>query len=349
MKTTRLFLCAVLCGTMHLYATQHTVSNAVGGGAQFATIQSAIDAAQPNDTILVQGSSINYSSITLTKRLTIIGPGHHPTAIGALPAILNACYLNSDYDAASGSRLIGLRLSGINLTGSTPIDDFVVRNCMITGNIGIQNSTTNCVFEGNFITAGVTLFFYQGMELIFRNNLFSGLYGYAQIAQINAPVIFDHNTFISNTLSGSPFNEVDQATITNNIFYNYNLSTTGSYSNAFNGCVVMNNASFMCIGDLPGANNTGSNNLNGVDPLFVNYPAIPTDYSWLYDIHLQPGSSLLGAGSDGTQIGVYGGTYPFHQSGEPIGMPSMNTLTIDNVAVPLNGTLNVNFSAEQAE
>ena len=111
----------------------------------------------------------------------------------------------------------------------------------------------------------------------------------------------------------------------------------------------MNNASFMCSGDLPGANNTGSNNLNGVDPLFVNYPAIPTDYSGAYDIQLQAGSPLLTAGSDGTQPGVYGGTFTFHESGEPIGMPSMNTLNIGNVAVPLNGTLNVNFTAEQAE
>jgi hypothetical protein len=345
MKKTLLFLTVLVFGTNQLWASQYTVSNAIGGAAQFTTIQSAIDSAQPNDTILVQGSTINYGDFNITKALTIIGPGHHPTAIGAFSSTTGNCSISP---VASGTRLIGLDIFAISIGGVTPVDNFIVRNCIIRNNMNFQNSTTNCVFEGNFIYASIQMYDFQGMEMIFRNNVFFHTSVGPRITNINSPIIFDHNTFLG-TSSGRPFNVVYQAIISNNIFYNCELTNTGSLSTSYNGCVVINNATYLCAGSLPGANNTGSGNLNGVDPLFVNYPAIPTDFSWLYDIHLQPSSSLLEAGSDGTQIGVYGGTYPFRLSGEPIGMPSMNTLTIDNVAVPLNGTLNVNFSAEQAE
>ena len=345
MKKTLLFLTVLVFGTNQLWASQYTVSNAIGGAAQFTTIQSAIDSAQPNDTILVQGSTITYTDFTPTKPLTIIGPGHHPTATGSFAAVMGNCNITP---VASGTRLIGLDIFAISIGGATPVDNFVVRNCIIRNNMNMQNSTSNFVFEGNFIYASIQMYDFQGMEMIFRNNVFFNNGIGPRIVSINSPIIFDHNTFLG-TSSGRPFGLVTQAIISNNIFYNCELTNTGSLSNAYYACVVTNNATYLCAGSLPGANNNGSGNLNGVDPLFVNYPAIPTDFSWMYDIHLQPGSSLLGAGSDGTQIGVYGGTYPFHQSGEPIGMPSMNTLTIDNVAVPLNGTLNVNFSAEQAE
>jgi hypothetical protein len=345
MKTSQLFLIALFSATMPLWATQHTVSNAVGGAAQFTTVQSAIDAAQPNDTILVQGSTINYPDINITKALTIIGPGHHPTAIGSFAAVVGNCTVTP---LSSGTRLVGLDVYSINLGGGDAVDNFVVRNCIIRNNMAFQNSTTNCVFEGNFIYAGIVMYDFQGMEMIFRNNVFFHNSTGPRIVSINSPIIFDHNTFLGNS-TGRIFNLVNQAIISNNIFYNCDLSNTGSFSSSYNGCVITNNATFLCAGTLPGATNSGSGNLNGVDPLFVNYPGIPSDFSWLYDIRLQTGSSLLSAGSDGTQIGVYGGTYPFRLSGEPIGMPSMNTLSIDNVAVPLNGTLNVNFSAEQAE
>lgn len=345
MKNTLLLLTILVLGISQVSATQHTVSNAIGGAAQFTSIQSAIDAAQPNDTILVQGSTINYIDANITKALTIIGPGHHPTATGSFAAVMGNCNITP---VASGTRLIGLDVFTISMSGGTSVDNVIVRNCIIRNAMSFQNSTTNCVFEGNFIYSTIVMYDYQGMEMIFRNNVFFSTSTWARITNINSPIIFDHNTFLG-TSTGRPFNFVYQAIISNNIFYNCELTNTGSLSTSYNGCVVTNNATYLCAGSLPGANNTGSGNLNGVDPMFVNYPAIPSNYSWLYDIHLQPGSSLLGAGSDGTQIGVYGGTYPFHQSGEPIGMPSMNTLTIDNVAVPLNGTLNVNFSAEQAE
>ena len=56
-----------------------------GGGAQFSEIQAAIDAAQPDDIILVQPGT--YQKITVAKPLRILGDGTGPVIISASFAV----------------------------------------------------------------------------------------------------------------------------------------------------------------------------------------------------------------------------------------------------------------------
>lgn len=349
MKTPFLFFATLLCGIIPSRATQLTLSNDVGGTAQYTTIQAAIQAAQLNDTILVQGSPISYGDFDLNKAVSIIGPGHHPTALGAYSAVFGTCYT---YQSSSGARLIGLDLATCRQALQDPtqlLDNFIIRNCRLN-TLSFYMLTSNCIVEGNFLGT-VEMNSVIGCEMIYRNNVFLNVNQspYPQISNVNSAVIFDHNNFMSINSGCYPFENVRQATISNNIFQFLNLSTSGAMSNSFYNCNVMNNAAFACNDNLPGANNAGSGNLNGTYPDFVNYPGTPAAFNWSFDLHLQANSPLLGAATDGTQIGIYGGNFIFHASGEPIGMPSMNSLNISNVAVPVNGMLNVNFTAEPAE
>ena len=60
--------------------TTWTVDNTPNSGAQFSSIQAAINAASDGDTIYVQQSDITYNepgnNIEINKDLTIIGAGY---------------------------------------------------------------------------------------------------------------------------------------------------------------------------------------------------------------------------------------------------------------------------------
>ena len=96
--------------------------------------------------------------------------------------------------------------------------------------------------------------------------------------------------------------------------------------------------------------NTGVNNQIDVDPLFVNVSSTTFDYA--YDYHLQATSPGKNAGTDGTDIGIYGGAYPFPSGGEvpwqtsikPY-MPQILEMNVLNAVIPLNDTLQVQVKA----
>ena len=52
-----------------------TVSNNVASPGQYTALQTACDAAAPNDTIYIHGSENDYSTVDITKPLTLIGTG----------------------------------------------------------------------------------------------------------------------------------------------------------------------------------------------------------------------------------------------------------------------------------
>ena len=81
MKTTKLLLLSLLTLFFtNVHATILIVDNGPLSGAPYKDIQPAINAAQPGDTIYVQGSTTEYSgSYTANFKLTIIGSGYNPS------------------------------------------------------------------------------------------------------------------------------------------------------------------------------------------------------------------------------------------------------------------------------
>jgi hypothetical protein len=118
------------------------------GGGQFTSIQPAIDAASPNDTVKVWPG--DYSEqVNLNKNITLMGSGYENTRIVAPPNTNPAAYVSS-------GRLQWFYISnpagrGIIISGG------IVRNCAIvgcTGGSGIYSSAgsstvMNCVIVRN--------------------------------------------------------------------------------------------------------------------------------------------------------------------------------------------------------
>ena len=92
-------------------AKTRTVCNYPNKAGQDSTIQAAIGKSSNGDTILVQGSPVEYAGFTINNiRLTIIGPGWWPlrqmVPTLALTAKVKTSFINGA--GASGTELQGL-------------------------------------------------------------------------------------------------------------------------------------------------------------------------------------------------------------------------------------------------
>jgi hypothetical protein len=320
--------------SLTLFAQQViTVSNRSGENAMFNSVQAAIDAASPGDSIYVSGSENDYGSITVNKELHLIGPGFKPQKDFSLRASLQSITINAD---ASNSSFTGLVFSGINdsqwasgiritgcdfsfLQAGTNFSNLVSKEWLLENNIIRQT------INGNGSTHGTNQF-------IIRNNLFFSN-GSTFINSFHESII---NNNVFTTMQS--FSNVNLCVIYNNIFYG------GSPLGATNS-VFSNNITYQTNNDaLPYDNNSGASNLIGVDPQFVDVPATPGNifgfnFSYDWDFSLGESSPGKNTGTDLTDIGLFGGL-GFTPGGEPA-LPVVTSFTIINAVINPNGKLNI--------
>jgi len=324
-------------------ATVYTVSNLPGQPAQFTTIQAAVDASSAGDTIYVTGSSVFYNeSVILNRRLTVIGPGYASPLSPS--AHINQILLDTipSVSGGSGSKFIGLQLdqlygyySGVthtNITverchlqyvliasGQTEPQSWTIMHCYIVGYL-------QCATNGA-LTANIS------------NNIF---YEPASIgsAGLTSNVLISNNIFIGNGASTS-FSDLNNAVISNNIFWGTTPVGTGMANCAFN-----NNITYQTPdNNIPYGTNVGSGNLVGVNPQFTNAPT--QALSFTYNYRLLPGSPGENAGTDGTDIGIYGGPSPMpNQTGVPR-IPTVTQFILENTTIGEGGSLNVQLKARK--
>ena len=137
------------------------------------------------------------------------------------------------------------------------------------------------------------------------------------------------------------FSTLYDKTVANNIFYGRTPSNSaaGSASASFQRNIFTNNISISTGNDaLPpaGATNTGSGNLVSEVVGFVNVPFSNT-WSSAHDFTLTPGvSQAIGAGSDGSDIGISGGPYAWTESNLVLKTTSAPTIELLNTNTVIN-------------
>jgi hypothetical protein len=340
MKTILIMLFVAI--TTCVNANVLTVSNVASSPAQYPTITDAVTAAVNGDTILVHGSPIGYDAMGINKQLFIFGTGHHPNKQQPFKTTSAGVTF---FAGADGSVVDGFCFNG--LSAYQAINNVTVRHCEFYHTITLGFSgpvMNNWLFENNIFWGGnFNPFFgefYNNVSLvnfIFRNNII-----YNRISGLLSNVIFDHNLFYAGN-SATAFTNVNNGTFTNNIFY---MMSPQSAANA----TFINNLTYNTSDDvIPYGSNSGSGNLIGVDPAFVNFPPAGATYDIGHDYHLQSSSTAAGAGSDGTDLGPEGGiTGGFSMSGEPH-IPVIRVFNILNSTVPVGGQLNISVTATKAE
>ncbi|HEY3404923.1 MAG TPA: hypothetical protein VGK59_16150, partial [Ohtaekwangia sp.] len=235
--------------------------------------------------------------------------------------------------------------SYINLSGASPTgwaDGWVICNNIIDsyiyggGTTRTANSATNIIIANNIFTSSGSLYGMNSNTILVDHNLFIGAGSIKFNAIFNA--IVTNNIFIRS--AGTVMTNTVLCTFNNNLS---NQSTIGSASE-YN---PTNTFTANFIGGGGGAN-SGSGNQVGVDPLFVSVSNNDT-YTPTFNYRLQASSTGRNASTDGTDMGIYGGSYPYPSGGvgtqydtspmPPI--PQVTAVNIQNATIQPNGTLNV--------
>lgn len=254
---------------------------------------------------------------------------------------------------ANGIQLIGVHTQ--HLGTSTGADNCVIKKCRITGSAGwamfLQN-TSGWIIEGNIIES-ISICIYFGFSSShntqIRYNVLLGTNGWSKIAGISNSAA-ERTYIFNNVFLGSSggdinaFDQVDYCSIDNNIFYNCIPDGNSTFYLEF--CTMNNNISYGSIDNT--FYQSGTNNLAGVDPQFVNYPGPPVLYDYAIDLSLQPTSPGHNTGTDGTDRGVYGGLGNlFTETGEPsIAEITAFTITSPTTIAP-GGTLTISVTSKR--
>ena len=225
MKREIIFSLAMVAASVASHATILRVSNVSGSTAPYATIGAALKTAQNGDTIMVDGSAINYGNFKFTdstaiyKPIVLLGPGYFLQE--------NDMLHNQTASAEIGQLCIdaeGVIVQGMTINGNIEITapKVIINRCYINGKISLNGSLAqNCILHQNFITGRITGDLDDRMNWItyntqITNNIFTswGSNYWKVIDLINNAVICN-NTWTEK----SPYKmiEVRNSTINNNI------------------------------------------------------------------------------------------------------------------------------------
>jgi len=366
MKTKIHFLMTGLVAVLVFHkanATIRTVCNYPVNVAQFNTIQSAIDASSSGDTLLVQGSNVQYTGITiiLDKKICIIGPGFNPLRqTPALKAMVQIIQIKGT--ASSGTEIQGLYFTGdyydlgIQTEWNVSINNLkILRNYFVgklllgsgNGN-GIGITCTGYTIEGNYFASSELAFEYSNHieNTVIQNNVFYNTL--INRFSLCNNVLVNHNLFYRNNLDRAFFDAIG-LTIQNNIFSKSEPGGTNVTSN----CTFRSNITFN-TGVTPawtinGNSNQGGNVL-GQDPKMVDQSAVNTGTNNpLLNFTIQSGSPAKNTGSDAKDMGLlYDASGSLNWNNSRMSrIPYVFNVNIANNTIEPNGTLNVSIEARK--
>ena len=342
-----LLILATILGFGKLNAAIITVDNNTvvsGSPGQFVDLQAACTAALAGDTILVVGSQTKYGDISITKKLILLGPGVNPQRPNTNTAKIQLFRINN---GASNSTISGFYFDyGVDFNNS-----IIVQNITISKNF-IANYATGSVKINGYPASGISFFnniiggyCYLGNNpnIFISNNIF---YQNAKISNSNkASVSIKNNLFLGG---GVAIENVENAEISNNICIGkYSFNNVGLCT--FNNNLIYDLYNFPSPYELPFGTNIGSGNLINQDPAFLKREG---DFSLTNNYGLQNSSPCKNTGTDGTDIGPSGGSYPFTNTFPLTAMPSIPVITQMQIngasAVPFgNSNINVTVKAKK--
>ncbi len=357
----------VLVFTYHANSQTIRIANnnpgAVGGTNVYTgttALQDAINASTSGDIIHVIPSQQDYGDALIdNKSLTILGFGLNPTSDISLRSKVDEIRL--DNTGASGSRISGLHVDdvfiAIDATSAHTVSNILVENCEIhrlvgagfgfaTANFISGLIVRNCVFNSSNSTSDPkALELTNATGVIIENNIIRGECCTAGAVRAVGATI-RNNLFYDGLGTGIGFIDIEGCVIQNNIFLNTNPN---SWANSGSNNTFQNNISYNTSADAFPTTinmNSGSGNIEGVDPMLTNVPLAPGgDPDWNYDNDFTPmvGSPVLNAGTDGTDIGPTGGAIPFNTEGTFL--PVIESLTLPSV-ISQGVDLQVNIKAK---
>jgi hypothetical protein len=342
-------LCFAVCSTLLIQAKTFTVSNNPETPGQFGDINAALGSSlvTTGDTLLIQGSPISYGDMTVSKALTLIGPGHHPQKQNPLTATFSNISINVDNVKIYGLVVNGFIRAYDATNSSVPRINITISYCNVTEirasrTLNFESPANNWFIFNNIVKRIINE---NGYAMLIHNNVITSYVRYCANS-----VSIKNNLFIGTGITQASIQSAPiGGRIVNNIFYNigfYENANIGTLGNT----VYQNNLTYTAGSSFlfpRGNGNIIEGNLENTNPLFINVPANTSAFSYDHNYRLQTTSPAHNAGNDGTDIGLYGLT-PFSSTGELPQQPVIRTLSILNPNVPSGGALRVSATISRA-
>ncbi len=315
-------------------ATVRTLNNNNPSPGQFSLFSAAVTASVNGDTIYVSGSATSYGTQLISKQLTIIGTGHNPNKQNPLVSTFDYidCGLGS-----SGSKFIGLNFFSIlfintsNITYESCKFSFGGPYILATPVTGINFN--KCIFLIQAI--GTNSSSPVLGTLAFNNCIFNNGINISPALTLSGSA--NNCLFLSSSL-GSVSQNFNNFSFNNNIFYGTSPQITGTNTNT----TMTKNISFACPNNAFNGTTLSGNIVNS-NPLFTTYP-LTNGFHYTDNYVLQAGSPGKNTGSDGKDIGLYGGTdgINFRMGGDPA-IPQIRQMNVTNSVLPAGTPVNVNI------
>ncbi len=264
--------------------------------------------ASPGDTIYLPGGGFLTNNITIDKNLLIYGAGHYPDSTAATGKTI----LNGSINLSENAD--GMHIEGVDITGSLTtssnhaVDNLMIKYTRIQGELNIRGDQSN-----------------PALNLLLINSVVQGA-----VRLTNA-----QNAGVFNSLFNSDIIDTNGNLFRNNIFFLNNRSTYSyRYTLHGNNNKIENNIFLRTLDrEIYGNSNIIKNNITpktnpywGVTPISAdNYTGVPVEsifinqtgnvFDYTHDYHLPTPETY--AGTDSTQVGLYGGFFPYKEGAVP--------------------------------
>jgi hypothetical protein len=294
--------------------------------------------ATAGDTIHIEGSSVDYATVVITKKLVIIGPGYllnENTNVSndLLSARLDNITFNS---GSSGSQLIGVYVYGFY--GITiNVSNITIKRCRIDRSVTLANAISDILVLQNFfsnsynpneVTSAIVPNFYGfPTGFIFDNNICKKTFILNSNNTVRTAQEVNNNTFDCLAISGKPSIQLNTGSFKNNILKT--AAATVDINNKTN-----NNVSYCVSSSSTGQFGTANNNIvvTTISSIFVTSGSTDGAYQ------IKSGSAASGTGSDHTDRGAFGGTVPNRYTLSGLAAISViYQLTTSGTATPSSG------------
>lgn len=315
---TKLFTIIATIFTLAAFAQQKLIAiKGVTTDAIATTLTEAINIAQPGDKIYLPGGNFDYTG-NIDKPIHIIGIGFQNGLHVDGNSIINGDLVldhNANNSIFEGFYLSGYIRAGVDVTAN----NINIKRCNflgIAGNGNFNFTWTNCQIINCVVRETLRFNFYSGIVDSYLNN--------SLISNSFINTVFGlRNSTIKNCIVASNFsiNGCNNLTIFNNIFSYYSGSGVG-------GTVTVNSSNLTFANNvfyLGNSSTIGDGVLSNLNPMYYNSSASEvftnaTDFIFNPTFDFQLLSTFAGnnAGDDGTDVGIYGGQYPWKNGSLPI-------------------------------
>ena len=315
----------VIGGVGTASAASWRVNSNTAMGADFADVNAAMsdERVAAGDTLYLDPSTTISKEQTVTKQVTIVGPGYLHSGVAAAPAVFS----KSVKISAKGTKFEGCTFEATVYMGA---DNITIERCYLKGDYayigGLNNSNLGQIFLGWVITNNI----------MYRTATSAASYVITELG--NATI--KNNVLIGSGSYGSGESDmvvyyIENSVMTNNIVINVKSATNGwAYVNTATGGNTIENNVFGRDSTSIFTNNTFLNTTD-LSTVFVNTGENELKFS------LCEGSPAIGAGENGMDCGAFAGD-AYVPSGLPLFYPYFTGVEIP--AVTTDGKLNIKLN-----